>query len=339
MKYIIIAVGLLYGFWIGVQKEVTKITGEETVQEVLDALGDAPSPNLPNKLLPGASAEIGESLVKFGKSQNLSGGNTMRQSRHFVCTSCHNVERESAYLNIEDPEERLAFTHEKGLPFVQGSPLFGIVNRTKFYNGDYEKKYGDLVDKARNNIREAIQLCAVECSQGRALKDWEIESILMYMWTIGLTMNDLQWTEQELDLVDNALSDGKDRAAAISVIKSKYLDHAPATFGTPPSNYKEGMPDIEGNPVNGKIIYEDGCLHCHAKNEYSHYRLDNESLTFKQLANRMKYYDERSMYHVSRYGTKPKFGKRAYMPQYTEEKMSDQQLEDLRAYVLEQADK
>ena len=156
MKYIIIVVGLLYGFWIGVQNDMTKITGEETVQQVLDELGDTPSPNLPNRLLPGASVEIGEFLVKFGKSQNLSGGNTMRQSRHFVCTSCHNVERESAYLNIEDPEERLAFTHEKGLPFVQGSPLFGIVNRTKFYNDD---KIGELLNTTHStHIRNGHQV-------------------------------------------------------------------------------------------------------------------------------------------------------------------------------------
>ena len=51
----------------------------------------------------------------------------------------------------------------------------------------------------------------------------------------------------------------------------------------------------------------------------------------------MKIYDQRSIYHVNRYGTKPMGGKKAYMPHYTLEKMSNQQLEDLRAYILEMA--
>jgi len=55
-----------------------------------------------------------------------------------------------------------------------------------------------LVKPARNDLRKAIQLCAVECSQGRALEDWEMESVLAYLWTIGLKMNDLSFSKKEL---------------------------------------------------------------------------------------------------------------------------------------------
>jgi mono/diheme cytochrome c family protein len=48
-------------------------------------------------------------------------------------------------------------------------------------------------------------------------------------------------------------------------------------------------------------------------------------------------YHPHSMYQVIRYGTPPKSGKRAYMPQYTSEKMSDQQVADLRAYIESRA--
>ena len=329
-------VGFMY--WVGAQnKEIVRLEDMQ-VQKVLEELGAEESPNNPDKILPGATPEIGENIVKYGNSKGLDGAFTQRQSKHFVCTSCHNIEQESAYLNIEDPQERLEYTNEKGLPFVQGSPLYGIVNRVSFYNDDYEKKYGDLVFKARNNIREAIQLCAVECSQGRALKPWEIESILMYLWSIDLKIKDLEFSMEELDMLESAIYEGQKPEQAITLLKSKYLDRAPASFISPPENYKKGFENIEGVPENGKLIYENGCLHCHNKNDYSYFELDSEKITFKQLKSRMKIYDQRSFYHVNRYGTKPMAGKKAYMPHYTKEKMSDQQLEDLRAYILQSAE-
>ena len=93
-----------------------------------------------------------------------------KQSKHFVCTSCHNIQKEDPDLSIADPQARLEYARDMELPYLPGTTLYGAVNRTSFYNGDYEKKYGDLVKPARNNLREAIQLCAVECSQGRALR-------------------------------------------------------------------------------------------------------------------------------------------------------------------------
>ena len=340
IKYFSFVSVFLFVLWLGVQ--VKSINNEPLekmqVQKVIEELGGERSPNYPDKLLVGASAEIGENIIKFGNSKGLEGGMTVRQSKHFVCTSCHNVEQESAYLNIEDPEERLAYTSEKGLPFLQGSPLFGIVNRTSFYNGDYEKKYGDLVIKARNNIREAIQLCAVECSQGRALKDWEVESILMYLWKIDLKLENLVLEEAELDIIESAIYEGQKKDKAKEIIKSKYLSKASAHFVNPPKNYKVGIDSIQGNPDNGGEIYNKACLYCHERNDYSFYELDSEKLTFRQLRNHMDIYDQRSFYHVVRYGTKPMGGKKAYMPHYTKEKMSDQQMEDLRSYILREAE-
>ena len=316
-----------------------KLTGQESVQEIVEKLGGEKSPNYPELPLVGSSIEIGENIVKYGNSKALTGGMTMRQSKHFVCTSCHNVERESTYLNVIDPQDRLEYTAEKGIPFLQGSPLFGLVNRTSFYNDDYEKKYGDLVDPARNDIREAIQLCAVQCSQGRALKPWEIESILSYLWTIDLKLDDLIFQESEIDLLENALSNTGDKNQAIDVLKSKYLDNSPAHFIDPPDNRKMGIDSIVANPGNGQLIYDNSCLHCHQRNDYSYYRLDHEKMTFKQLKNNSRHYDERSIYQVVRYGTEPMGGKKSYMPHYPIEKMSIQQMEDLRSYIFQEATK
>lgn len=338
MKQLIILGMILFGFFFGVKKVDSELTGKEPVQKIIEKLGGENSPNMPNKVLPGASIEIGENLVKYGKAKHLGGGLTRRQSKHFVCTSCHNIEKESAYLNLVDPQERLEYVSEKSMPFLQGSPLFGIVNRTSFYNDDYEKKYGDLVLKARNNIREAIQLCAVECSQGRQLDDWEIESILMYLWTIDIKLDDLIFDEADLNLLQNAIKTGEGKPEALAMLRSKYLPTSPAHFTDPPVERKKNVDGESSDVKNGQLIYDQACLHCHERNDYSYYRLNHEKLSFQQLKNRMKYYDERSFYQVIRYGTKPKYGKKAYMPQYTIEKMSVKQLEDLRAYIIQESE-
>ncbi len=338
IKYIII-LGLGFSLYLmSFKNNSVKLTGEESVQSLLEELGAPRSANYPDLNMVGVSAEIGEFIIKTGVSQKLNGGKTLRQSKHFVCTSCHNIEQESAYLNVVDPQETLEYTNEKGLPFLQGSALHGIVNRTSFYNDDYEKKYGDLVFKARNNIREAIQLCAVECSQGRSLKDWEVESILAYLWTIDLTLDNLVFEPMEIDVLEEALNEGKDKEKAISILKSKYLETSPAHFVDPPANRKMGIDSIVANPDNGKMIYENSCFHCHKNNDYSFYRLDDETLSFRQLKRQMGRYDVRSVYQVVRYGTSPLAGKKAYMPHYPIEKMSIQQMEDLRSYIYQQAE-
>jgi hypothetical protein len=169
-------------------------------------------------------------LVLYGIATDLSGQKTSKQSKHFVCTSCHNIEREDPDLSVADPQARLEYVVEKGLPFLQGTALYGAVNRTSFYNDDYVKKYGDLVFKAKNNLREAIQLCAVECSQGRTLESWELESVLAYLWSIQLKLEDLQLNDEEMKSIEEALNNKGDKKGMIALIKSKYLQASPATL-------------------------------------------------------------------------------------------------------------
>lgn len=308
------------------------LTKDKTVDEVLRHLGDEPLPHLVDTSMKWVSAETGEALVKSGVGQGPGGFNTARQSKHFVCTSCHNVEKEDPDLAVSDPQARLLYVKDKGLPFLQGTTLYGVVNRTKFYNGDYQKKYGDLVYAARDNIREAIQLCAEECAQGRRLRDWEVESILAYFWKIGLRMEDLVLEEREWADIQKAIAGNGDKEGVIRLIKRKYLAGSPATFVTPPEDRQVGY-KLEGDVENGKMIYDLSCLHCHENGRYAFYRLDDSRFSFRHLDRHFSRYTRYSVYQVARYGTSPLNGKRAYMPNYTLEKMSNQQLEDLRAYV------
>ena len=308
----------------------------DSVVSVLEALG-VENPNKPDLSMAGVSAENGERIVLKGFSHNENGKRLRKQSKHFVCTSCHNIKREDPNLAKADPEARLSYVAEKGLPFLQGTTFAGIVNRTKFYNGDYQKKYGDLVFKTRNNIREAIQLCAVACSQGRELADWELESILAYFWQLEWKMDDLNLSESDYDMINSAMTGGaKEKAAAAALIQSKYLDYSPATFIAPPENRREGN-KLKGNIENGKLIYDLSCKHCHADQRYSFFELDDSPYSFEFLDKHFPRYDRYSGYQVIRWGTSPATGKKAYMPNYTLEKMSRQQIEDLKAYIHEKA--
>lgn len=156
------------------------------LSELLQALGEAPPIHEARLDLPGVSVARGRELATMGYTTMPSGKKSKRISRFFVCTACHNLQREDPNLSQPDPQARLEYTAQHQLPFLQGTTLYGLVNRRTFYNGDYDKKYGDLVKLARNNLRAAIQLCAVECSQGRELAPWEVESLLAYLSLIHI---------------------------------------------------------------------------------------------------------------------------------------------------------
>jgi len=317
-------------------KSAEPLDKEARLYKTLAQIGYRSVDHLPDLTIKGVSAKVGEDLLKYGFSDR-GDMKVKRQSRHFVCTSCHNVEREDPDLSISDPEARLDYVHHKGLPFLPATTLYGAVNRKEFYNDDYIKKYGELVKPARHDIREAIKLCAVECAQGRELKEWEVESILAYLWTIDLKLGDLNMTTAEEETVANALSGEGEEIEAIQILESKYLKQSPAHFLTPPARDNKSFNTI-GDPQNGRLVYENSCQHCHYQNKYSYLNLDESSMTFDFLNNKADTYSRYSMYQVIRYGTYSKGGKSSYMPRFPKEKMSNQQMEDLRAYIKVMSD-
>jgi mono/diheme cytochrome c family protein len=327
---IFIVLGLAAAFPI----RLTPPLDEQTpVAEALRLLGAPPPAHLPNLSIPGVSAQAGEDLVLYGVARKPGGGATRKQSKHFVCTACHNVQRDEPTLRFDDPQARLEYVKEKGLPYLPGSSLYGVVNRETFYNGDYEKKYGQLVEIARRDLREAIQICAVECSQGRPLNDWEMESVLAYLWTIDLKLADLDLDQAGKARIEAALAGRADKDKAIELIRSRYAAAAPATFADPPSDRRAGAPVAKRDPANGKLLFELSCLFCHEDRRFAFFRLDDSQFSHQFLEKHFPRYTRYSTYHVARYGTSPIPGKRTYMPNYTLEKMSVQQLEDLRVYI------
>ncbi|MGJ3233471.1 c-type cytochrome [Marivirga sp.] len=272
----------------------------------------------------------GYDLIHTGKTKPPDGFASKAISKFYTCTSCHNVEREDPDLTLVDQDARLEYAIENDLPYLQGSTFWGIVNRESWYNDDYILKYGSLVEDAKNSLKGSIQLCATVCSQGRELEEWEMKSILSYLSTLQMKMKDLEMNDTDIQKMNSLAKSNPD--SAIAFIKSHYLTKSPATFSELPESKEKGYP-LEGRPKYGKAIYELGCQHCHHAYGESDLVLDNSVLTFKWLKKHMPESSKKSIYEIIRNGSYSELGHKEYMPNYTLEKMSHQQVEDLRAYI------
>lgn len=324
--------GIGIGSFVTWRKSVEQLQENSFVLDLLIKLGDKkPLHYVEN---------IEASQVAMGKDLVMNGWTTRNEkkskriSKYFVCTDCHNTVNEEEDLKNPTPEGRLKYVSKNNLPFLQGSPLYGVVNRKTWYNGDYVKKYGDWVIPARDTLENAIQLCAKVCSQGRELEQWEMNAMMHYLHTIGYQKKELGLTASEKNrLAQDTISN----EAKKKIIESKYLNHSPATF-LEITEQKDRAYGRDGNPENGKLIYDLSCKHCHGhENPATSLKIDDSKLTFKLFKSKLKKDSRFSLYNIVRKGTYADAGMRAYMPHYTAERMSDQQLEDLVSYIKQEA--
>ncbi|MEM0997070.1 MAG: cytochrome c [Bacteroidota bacterium] len=302
------------------------------VVDVLHAWGEPYPSNRPADLSE-QRIEMGRSLILEGTYKSKNGTNARRQSRFFICTNCHNMEKEDPDLRISDPEARLDFALQNGLPLLQGTTMYGTVNKVSWYNGDYYKKYGDLVRPAQNSLEAAIQLCAEVCSQGRRLSDDEMQSALAYFWSLQLKMGDLTLTDADWEKVRTA-GEGSN-PEMITWLKTFYLQGSPATFIEVPESKKVGYAtERKADAARGKAIYNISCRTCHSPSGPSNYlNLNHDNLSLGLLRRHITHTGHLGLYDIIRHGTYADKGHRAYMPHYTLERMSNEQVEDIRAYV------
>lgn len=326
---VVIALAILF---LGNQKSAKTWEAGSSVAEILIALKDS-IPKHYRRYKP-EDVKRGEEIVKLGRTLAPDGRRSSYVSKYYVCTSCHNIEQEDPDLRVSDPEARLPYVKTKGIPFLQGSTFKGIVNRESWYNDDYVKKYGDtLIQKAHRDLKESIQLCAVQCSQGRPMENWELEAVLAYFWRLEFTFEDLGMSQADLKKINDAFPEADKHPELIGWIKSFYLQKSPAHFFDAPYSKKEGYEGLEGNMERGEDLYQLSCLHCHQNGRVSHYLLDESGLSFRHLDKMIEKDSHFSLYQIIAYGTYAIPGHRPYMPHYPLERMSKQQVEDLRAYI------
>lgn len=334
MKYLIasLAAALCLVMVLALKSPEVAFTQETPISKVLVALGDT----LPVHARPDATAtqiQQGRDLVFKGRTVRLDGKKSKYISKFYTCTSCHSPVKEDPNVASFDPQARLEYAEKNNLKFLQGSTFYGIANRESWYNDDYEKKYGDLVKPARNSLAESTQLCAKVCSSGRYLEDWELEAILAYFWDNQLLISDLNLSEEELSNIES----GSDKKKSLKMLRSKYAVKSPATFGYSPNRQDLGFDGIQGNPANGKKVYELSCMSCHQDGGVSGIAFTNSKVDFQKFKRSIGKKTDYNLYDIVRKGTYAGQGKPRYMPLYPKERMSDQQLEDLRAYIEQEA--
>jgi mono/diheme cytochrome c family protein len=316
----------------GFETSIPEISKDQKLSEVLVKLNDAPQTHYrPNATK--EQVERGRELVYNGRTVGPNGKMSAYISKYFACTSCHNQVQEDPILTNFDPQARLLHAEKNNLKFLPATTFWGMYNRESWYNDDYVLKYGDLVIPANKSLAEATQLCAKVCSSGRYLDDWELEAILAYYESIQLTIDDLNLSKEELKSLQ---SDGNNEDK-IKLLKSKYALKSPATFPKNPENKTEGYIGLKGDPTNGKKLYELSCQACHQDGGVSPILLDDSKLTFQKFNRNLESTGDYNIYDIVVHGTYADLGKPRYMPLYPEERMSPQQIEDLRAYITQQA--
>lgn len=312
--------------------------GNAALSDVLQQLGE----KAPDHYRKNPSAELiekGRLLIVEGKAIGPNGKMSRKISRFFNCTNCHNNTIEDPDLTQSNPETRLDFVIAQNKPLLPASTFYGIVNRTSWYNDDYLLKYGKLVEPARNNLINSMQLCATECSQGRKMEDWEVEAILAYYYSIEFKLSDLKLTNDELDQVNDALAgaDQNQKDEAIKLLRSKFYNASPATFVNAGDKTVRKYGE-NGNAENGKKIYTHSCMSCHKSvGGVTNFKFDMEKVTFRTLQRNLKKNNHFSVYYMARKGTYAVPGYKPYMPNFSLQRLSHQQLEDLVAFINQQA--
>lgn len=339
-KIIIILIPVIGGFFLssynGITKDKNRWNKNTSVYDVLQAIGDERPKHLWGRTNDSALIQKGKEIVFEGVTTGPDGKKTKQQSKYFVCTDCHNTVKEDPDLSNPNPEARLDYAVENRIPFLQGTTLYGIVNRETWYNDDYIKKYGDLVKSSRDTLENAIQLCATVCSQGRALSDWEMEAVLGYFWSIDLKLKDLGLSDKDYKKLFAAKKDKHKNEELIKWVKSKYFLASPANFIDPPEDKSKGYP-VEGDPVEGEKIYKYSCMTCHWYEGVTNFEMDTTKLVYNKLAKKLSKDDNYSIYEIVRRGTKPKPGYKPYMPHYPVDRLSNKQVESLVAFILRES--
>ncbi|MCH2043172.1 MAG: cytochrome c [Saprospiraceae bacterium] len=285
------------------------------------------------------SIRKGEELVYFGQTTDFRGRSTPRISKKLVCSACHSTESEYGMAEMYDPQVRLEYCDSLDRPFLPASPLFGMINRRYFFNGDYitlfQTDNQKLKKDAHLDIRSAIQFCNQYIARGRELKEWEVESIIAFLWTLELKIGDLNLSETDLSKVQFAIDNNRSNARAVDIMRRHYPEIYPASLVPPQEmQIRKQTSPVLNDFTNGKKVYQRSCLHCHENKRYSNLKLDMEPSSFKFLKKHLDDTSRHSMYNVIRYSPESK-GYKLGMPHYSSERLSDQQLQDLRFFIIQ----
>ncbi|WCL80415.1 hypothetical protein PPO43_10575 [Saprospira sp. CCB-QB6] len=276
----------------------------------------------------------GKDLIEKGFT-NKDGSSSELLSKTLSCSSCHLSVREEPSLDNLDPQKRLKYVDSNQLSFLPGPSFYGMINRIFFFNNDFAKLYdgphAPLLKDAHFDLRKAMNACNQLFADGRKMEDWEQEAILAYLWTLELKMGELEMKKEDWEKVEYSIKNNRSNARAVNLIRRYYSEVYPAHLVRPPDVRARQMVSPASNSfLNGRKIYEKSCLHCHEEKRYSRFKLDSRQKTFKRLAANFEGKAKLSIYSAHRYQSGKNW---KGVPIFTKERMSDEQLGDLRFFI------
>jgi mono/diheme cytochrome c family protein len=288
----------------------------------------------------------GKELVTTGqvKQPPVGAAPSLPLSEYYRCVHCHNLVREDRRLPVQDPEAREAMIRQAAPPqpelrdgavlsLTPGTTLWGAVNRERFYNGYYEKyhhlKLADGSAMRPDRLGDAVMICSYFCSVGRFPQDWELNSILAFLWTLELRLKDVDLAPDEAQRLLILFNRGKPDAVELArqALRRKYLAASAATEALLPYKNEDnvvyyGLPTpakISGDARNGKFLYQSACAGCHG---------DVYAIAGRELA------EDDEGFHKSIWHGKTHPGKhKLYMPLFTAQRLTRPQAADIRAYL------
>jgi len=316
-----------------------EITNETMVWKVMTSLGKV-NVNVLDKNRRSSKTK-GQQLVTRGFTSSFKGNKTAPTSRKLFCVACHTIEKEHPNVGNTSAQSRLEYGDSMSIPFLPGAPFYGLVNRIAFFTNDYQQVFAHKnrldLQVGHRDIRKAIQACNTVFAKGRTLDAWEIESILAYLWTLELKVGDLNIPDSILDIAEEAIKTNKNNARAVNLIRRYYQEVYPASLIAPIAVGERNLiSPVLNSFTNGKRVYKQSCLHCHAGKRYANFKLDRSQRTFKFLKKHFDTPTRYSIYDAVRYSPGSK-GNKSNPPHYTAQRMSNQQLQDLRFYITQKA--
>lgn len=291
-----------------------------------------------------AYSEWGRELFLTGQvRQPPTGMQSEPLSYFYKCIDCHNNQREDLVLHQQDPEVRARMAesakpapHARPLFLATGTTLWGAVNRESFYNDSYAVYHFLEVPGGREmdptSLEDATQVCCKYCSVGRFAETWEINALLAYFWDLEVRLADLRLPK----MVENAVLDvlarpersTKEHVGSMrDFLRGLYLRRAGDTYTAVPTEiedsqtgpYADGL-IFEGDPHRGRKLYSLACHHCHGENKINEIAggdLVRELKRFHGILSKGTAHDDEP-----------------YMPMFTSQRLSRQQIADIQAYLL-----
>lgn len=246
------------------------------------------------------------------------------------------------------------------------SDAFYTGDYQSYYNWKGTPQKPNPFSDAGTNLDSAIGLCSDVCSKGQRLNEREIRAVRAYLQSKQLKIGNVL-TENEICAANILFSSARSEVPAAEInrlknqiktyVDTRYQRQRPATFAKEKESYAAVNRIVSaggGDANRGEEIFERTCMHCHSeearrttgifegtatpilvfsknrrtgrylKRSYEHVR-DGSSKLIKALRSGVERFNSQ---------TDPvAWDKNPYMPLYTKEDLSDEQIADLMAYV------